>query len=104
MWYELTKQQQKQKNWRSVINNILHRNAGWTHAAKSVMQYGLPKLAKPRNPDDAFERIGALVLLAKDIAHWLKKCTQHVRVQGNRVIQEELSIINASTKEKTKKC
>ena len=55
-----------------MINNILHRNAGWTHAAKSVMQYGLPKLAKPRNPDDAFERIGALVLLAKDIAHWLK--------------------------------
>ena len=71
LWYELTKQQQKQKNWRSLINNILHRNAGWTHAAKSVMQYGLPKLAKPRNPDDAFERIGALVLLAKDIAHWL---------------------------------
>ena len=55
-----------------MINNILHRNAGWTHATKSFMQYGLPKLAKPRNPDDAFERIGALVLLAKDIAHWMQ--------------------------------
>ena len=72
LWYELTKHQQTQNNWRSVINNILHRKAGWTHAAKSIMQYGLPKLEKPSHPDDATERIGALVLLAKDIAHWLK--------------------------------
>ena len=72
LWYELTKQQQQNKNWRSVVNKILHNNAGWTHATKSIMQYGLPKLEKPIHPDDATERIGALVLLAKDIAHWMQ--------------------------------
>ena len=52
LWYELTKQQKQNKNWRNVVNKILHNNAGWTHAAKSIMQYGLPKLEKPIHPDD----------------------------------------------------
>ena len=72
LWYELTKQQQQNKNWRNVVNKILHNKAGWTHAAKSIMHYGLPKLEKPIHPGHATERIGALVLLAKDIAHWMQ--------------------------------
>ena len=31
-----------------------------THAAKAIMQYGKPKLARPAQPNDATEHINAL--------------------------------------------
>jgi hypothetical protein len=73
LWDELTWQQQQSKRWRSTLNTILHRRAGWTHAAKAIMEYGLPKLEKPAQPDDATGHIGAPGQSARDITKWLQE-------------------------------
>ena len=52
---------------------MLHKRAGWTHAAKAIMEYGLPKLEQPAQPDDATEHITALGQFARDLAKWLQK-------------------------------
>ena len=72
LWYELEWSQQQTQGWRSTVNTILHRRAGWTHAAKAIMQYGLPKLELPAQPDDATEHINALGQFAQDMAKWLQ--------------------------------
>ena len=51
--------------------NTPHKNAGWTHAAKAIMEYGPPKLMQPAQPDDATEHINALGQFAWDMAEWL---------------------------------
>ena len=71
LWYELEWSQQQTQGWRSTVNTILHRRAGWTHAARAIMQYGLPKLELPAQPDDATEHINALGQFARDMAKWL---------------------------------
>ena len=73
LWYELTPEQQRSKpsTQHSIRNKILNKRAGWTHAAKAIMQYGLPKLEQPAQPDDATEHINALGQFARDIAKWL---------------------------------
>ena len=71
LWYELTNTQRQSKGWRSTLTTILHNRAGWTHAAKAIMQYGLPKPEQPPQPDDATEHINALGQFAQDMAQWL---------------------------------
>ena len=73
LWYELTPEQQWSKplTQHSILNKILNKRAGWTHAAKAIMQYGLPKLEQPAEPDDATEHINALGQFARDMAKWL---------------------------------
>ena len=73
LWYDLTWQQRQSSTLKqhSTLNTILHRRAGWTHAAKAIMQYGLPKLEQPAQPDDATEHINALGQFARDMAKWL---------------------------------
>ena len=73
LWYELTPEQQRSKpsTQHSIRNKILNKRAGWTHAAKAIMQYGLPKLEQPAEPDDATEHINALGQFARDMAKWL---------------------------------
>jgi hypothetical protein len=71
LWYDLTWRQQQSKGWRSTLNTILHHRAGWTHAAKAIMEYGLPKLEQPPQPDDVAEHINALGQFARDMAKWL---------------------------------
>ena len=73
LWYELTPEQQRSKpsTQHSILNKILNNRAGWTHAAKAIMQYGLPKLEQPAEPDDATEHINALGQFARDMAKWL---------------------------------
>jgi len=73
LWYDLTWRQQHGQSWRSTLNTILHKRAGWTHAAKAIMKYGLPKLEQPAQPDDATEHINALGQFARDMAKWLQK-------------------------------
>jgi hypothetical protein len=70
LWYELTYAQRllKQRFWRCMLNTILHKRAGWTHAARAIMEYGLPKLEQH---DDATEHINALGQFAQDMAKWL---------------------------------
>ena len=72
LWYDLTWKQQQSKGWRSTLNTLLHKRAGWTHAAKAIMEYGLPKLEQPAQPDDATEHINALGQFASTLAKWLK--------------------------------
>ena len=72
LWYDLTWKQQQSKGWRSTLNTVLHNKAGWTHAAKAIMEYGLPKLEQPAQPDDATEHINALSQFAQDLAAWLQ--------------------------------
>ena len=72
LWYDLTWSQQQSQGWRSTVNTILHNRAGWTHAAKAIMEYGLPKLEQPAEPDDATEHVIALGEFAGDMAQWLR--------------------------------
>ena len=71
LWHDLTLTQQQSKGWRSTLNTILHHRAGWKHAATAIMEYGLPKLQRPAQPDDATEHINALGQFARDMAKWL---------------------------------
>ena len=67
-WYDHTRRRQQQsKGWRSTLNAILHHRARWTHATEAIMEYGLPKLEQPDDPDD----INALGQFAQDMAKWL---------------------------------
>ena len=72
LWYDLTWKQQQGRGWRSTLNTILHKKAGWTHAAMDIMEHGLPKLEQPAQPDDATEHINALGQFAWDLAAWLQ--------------------------------
>ena len=60
LWKDLTWKQRQSKHWRSTVKTILHKRAGWTHAAKAIMQYGLPRLEQPAQPEDATEQIKSL--------------------------------------------
>ena len=45
LWNDLTPQQKRRrKGWWSTVNTLLHKGAGWTHAAQAIMEYGLPRL------------------------------------------------------------
>ena len=70
LWYDLTWAQRQSRGWRSTVATIVHKRAGWTHAAKAILKYGLPKL--PTQTDDATEDINALGEFAKDMAEWLQ--------------------------------
>ena len=72
LWYELTSEQKRSRGWRSTVNALLHKRAGWTHAAQAIMEYGLPRLEQPEHPDDATEHINALGQFASNLAKWLK--------------------------------
>ena len=52
---------------------MLNNRAGWTHAAKAIMKYGLPKLLQLAPADDATENIDALGRFARDMARWLQR-------------------------------
>ena len=71
LWYDLTEEQQKSKTWRNTVNTIFNKRAGWTHAARAIMEYGLPKLERPAEPNDVTEHINALGQFARDLAAWL---------------------------------
>ena len=71
LWWELTWRQRQSKGWRSTLNVLLHRRAGWTHAARAIMEYGLPTFQQPVQPHDATEHINALGDFAWGIAMWL---------------------------------
>ena len=71
LWYDLNCEQQQSKRWRSTVNTILHKNAGWSHAARAIMEYGLPQLEQRALADDATEHINALGQFARDMAKWL---------------------------------
>ena len=70
LWYDLSWDQRQSRGWRSTVATIVHKRAGWTHAAKAILKYGLPKL--PTQTDDATEDINALGKFAKDMAEWLQ--------------------------------
>ena len=74
MWYELDWRQQRQPKakWLSITASIVHKRAGWTHAAKAILQYGLPRLELPAESDDATEHINALGKFAEGMAKWLQ--------------------------------
>ena len=63
---------EKSKRWRSTLNTVLHKKAGWKPAAKAIMQYGLPKLGRASESAGATEHSNALGQYAADMAKWLK--------------------------------
>ena len=68
LWKDFTLKQRQSKHWRSTVNTILHKRAGWTHAVKAIMQYGLPRLEQPAQPEDATKQIKRLGEFARDMA------------------------------------
>jgi hypothetical protein len=86
LWYDLTKQQKQSKCWRSTLNTILHKRAGWKHAAQAIMQCALPILERAIQPDDATEHINALAQFAQDLSAWLQDFASSMhayRIQNN---------------------
>ena len=73
LWYELTREQQQSKGWWSKVNVLLHKKAGWTHAARAIMENGLPKLEQAGQFDDAIDHINVLGQFARSMAEWLEK-------------------------------
>ena len=72
LWHELSPQQKKSLNWRSILGAILHKRAGWRPAALSIVQYGLPSVQQLRAVHDVQEHIQSLAELASAIACWIK--------------------------------
>ena len=73
LWRELTRAQQERGNaWRSIVNTILHKRAGWNHVSQTIMEYGLPIFEQPENPEDATEHITAIGQFVVNLAAWLK--------------------------------
>ena len=73
LWHELTSAQQERGNgWRSIVNTILHKRAGWNHVSQTIMEYGLPIFEQPKNPADATEHINAIGQFVVNLAAWLK--------------------------------
>ena len=60
LWYDPTWRQGRSKRWRSTLNAILHKRSGWAHAARAIMEYGLPKLEQPAKSPDATEHVNAI--------------------------------------------
>ena len=104
LWYELTYAQRQSDGWNSTLQTILHRRAGWTHAAKAIMQYGLPKLERPAQPNDATEHINALGQFAQDIAKWLQNSasSMHACRQTDEYQKNNDTSIGALEKRKRK--
>ena len=63
-----------------MAQTILHKKAGWSHAAKAIMEYGLPQLEQRALPDDATEHINAMGQFARDMADWLQKFASRMHV------------------------
>ena len=87
-----------------MLNTILHRRAGWTDAAEAIMQYGLPKLEQPAQPDDATEHINALGQFAQNIAKWLRNfaATMHTYRQTDTYKKNYDTSIEALEKRRRK--
>ena len=102
LWDDLTWEQQQRPNLTSVTQTILHRRAGWTQAAKAIMQYGLPKLEQPDQPKDATEHINALAQFAQDMTKWLQNfaATLHRYKQTDTYKKNYNTSINALHKRK----
>ena len=87
-----------------MFYTILHHRAGWTHAAKAIMQYGLPKLERPAQPNDATEHINALVQFAENMAKWLQNftATMHAYKQTPKYQKNYDASIDALKKRRTR--
>jgi hypothetical protein len=71
LWHDLTLKQQQSRGWRSTVTTLFHIKSGWVHAAKAIMQYGLPRFHMPLEADDATQYINALGRYTDDMAIWL---------------------------------
>ena len=67
------------------------------------MQYGLPRLEQPAQPEDATEQIKRLGEFARDMAQWLINFAKgmHTCIHANAGIREKLSSIDGGIGEKT---
>jgi hypothetical protein len=105
LWYELDPEQQKSKRWKSPVNTILHKRAGWIHAAKAIMEYGLPPQLDQRDlADDATKHVNALGQFARDMADWLQKFASrmHMYIQTEEYQKNVRTSLNALEKRKAK--
>ena len=50
---------------------MLNQRAGWTYAAKAILEFGLPALYDNYDDDDPAEHIRATAQFAEDMAAWL---------------------------------
>ena len=104
LWYDLNFEQQQSKRWRSTVNTILHKKAGWSHAARAIMEYGFPQFEQRALPDDATEHINALGQFARDMADWLQKFASrmHMYTETEEYQKSVQTSLNALEKRKAK--
>ena len=82
LWYDL-KPQQKNKNiaaQNSILYTILHKRAGYKHAATAIMQYGLPQLVYQHGSDDLEVHMEILAEFASAMVQWLQVFSSSMRM------------------------
>ena len=70
LWYQLSAQQQRSSNWRSTLNALVHKQAGWKLAAVFILQHGLPSVHRTGPVHDVQQHIQRLAAFASAIARW----------------------------------
>ena len=83
-----------------MLQTILHHRAGWAHAAKAIMQYGLPQLEPPAQLNDATEHMNALGQFAENMAEWLQNfaATMHAYTKTKKYQKDYAASIDALKK------
>ena len=70
LWYQLSAEQQRASNWRSILNALVHKQAGWKLAAVFILQHGLPSVHCTGPVHDVQQHIQRLAVFASAIARW----------------------------------
>ena len=82
LWYDLNPQQKNKSisAQNSVLYAILHKRAGYKHAATAIMQYGLPQLVYQHGSDDLEVHMEILAQFASAMVQWLQVFSSSMRM------------------------
>ena len=78
MWWDLSWQQRREGHLPSIYNAALQNRAGWTCAAKAVIQYGVPQLRLHEVDGCMTEQINAVGEFANRVAKMLQNLAQGI--------------------------
>ena len=82
LWYDLNPEQKNKSisAQNSVLYTILHKRAGYKHAATAIMQYGLPQLVYQHGSDDLEVHMEILAQFASAMVQWLQVFSSSMRM------------------------
>ena len=65
--------EKKPRQKHSIQTAVLNSKAGWTYAAKAILQLGMPTLRAEAHCSTATEHVAALGTFAERMVHWLQR-------------------------------